>query len=108
MEFIKNADLVAYKGGTIERDMLASMGFKGINIEIIRCDKYANLLTKYGILSECCPYHMYDTCHCSKHEVQVFIYFLQDILNDDKWNYDTEKNDYTLEQLSERLCVQRI
>ena len=55
MEFIKTADLVAYKGGTIEKNMLASMGVKGINIEIIGCDKYANLLTKYGISSRMLP-----------------------------------------------------
>ena len=103
MEFMKNADLVAYKGGTIERDMLYKMGVKGINIEIIGCEKYAELLTKYGIVAECFPYHVYDTCHCSKHEVQVFNYFLQEVLNDTNWNYDTEKNDYTLERLSEKI-----
>ena len=48
--------------------------------------------------AECCPYDMYDTCHCSKHEVQVFGNFLQNILNDDDWNYDTEKNNYVDEK----------
>lgn len=33
-EFIKNADIVAYMGGTIELDLLIHMGFKSINLEV--------------------------------------------------------------------------
>jgi hypothetical protein len=53
-EFIQNADLIAYKG-TIERDLLHHMGFKSINLEILGCEKYDQLLTKYGIVAKCCP-----------------------------------------------------
>jgi hypothetical protein len=31
------------------------MGFKSINLEILGCEKYDQLLTKYGIVAKCCP-----------------------------------------------------
>ncbi|CAB3982321.1 Hypothetical predicted protein [Paramuricea clavata] len=69
-EFMTSADLVGYKGGTIERDLLKKLGTKGINIELLGCEKYANLITKYGMTPERCPYHLYGDYHCSRHEVQ--------------------------------------
>ncbi|CAB4020405.1 Hypothetical predicted protein [Paramuricea clavata] len=74
-EFIESADLVAYKGGTIERNLLRRLGAKGINIEILGCDKYVNLLAKYGILPVRCQYHNPGDYHCSRHEVEVFALF---------------------------------
>lgn len=74
-EFIVSADLVAYKGGTIEHDLLKRLGTKGINIEILGCEKY-------GISPIRCQYHNPGDYHCSQHEVQVFARFLQDILID--------------------------
>jgi hypothetical protein len=53
---LARADLVAYKGGVIERDLLKFLGTKGINLEILGCDKYNNLITKYGILPVRCRY----------------------------------------------------
>jgi hypothetical protein len=79
-EFLARADLVAYKGGVIERDLLKCLGTKGINLEILGCEKYSNLITKYGISSVRCRYHNAGDYHCSRHEVQVFSHFLQDIL----------------------------
>lgn len=90
---------MAYKGGTIERNLLSRMGSKGINIEILGCDKYAHLLTKYGIQPIRCQHHRPGDFHCSKHKVEVFSYFLSNILDDDDdsdWHYDTEPNDYKL------------
>ncbi|CAB4007373.1 Hypothetical predicted protein [Paramuricea clavata] len=78
-EFMTSADLVGYKGGTIERDLLKKLGTKGINIELLGCEKYANLITKYGITPERCPYHLYGDYHCSRHEVQVFAHFLNEL-----------------------------
>ena len=76
-EFLARADLVAYKGGIIERDLLKLLGTKGINLEILGCDKYSDLITKYGISSVRCHYHNAGDYHCSRHEVQVFAFFLQ-------------------------------
>ena len=79
-EFLARADLVAYKGGIIERDLLKLLGTKGINLEILGCDKYSNLITKYGISHVRCHYHNAGDYHCSRHEVQIFALFLQTIL----------------------------
>ncbi|CAB4013531.1 Hypothetical predicted protein [Paramuricea clavata] len=81
-EFMRNADLVAYKGGDIERNLLNNMGVRCINLEVLSCPKYANLLTKYGHRQECCQYHLGDYFHCSKHEVKVFAHFVQTILKE--------------------------
>jgi hypothetical protein len=79
LEFMANADLVAYKGGDIERDLLNNMGIRCINLEILGCPKYEVLLSKYGIVTECCTYHNKGSYHCSKHEVKVFTRFVRDI-----------------------------
>ena len=79
-EFLARADLVAYKGGVIERDFLKFLGTKGINLEILGCEKYNHLITKYGILPMRCRYHNPGDYHCSRHEVQIFALFLQNIL----------------------------
>ncbi|CAB3977942.1 Hypothetical predicted protein [Paramuricea clavata] len=70
-EFMCNADLVAYKGGDIERTLLNNMGVRCINLEILTCPKYADLLTIFGQPQECCPYHLGNHYHCSKHETQL-------------------------------------
>ena len=75
-EFLSNADLVAYKGGDIERILLNTMGVRCINLEVLSCPKYAELLTKYGYEQECCEYHIGNYFHCSKHEVKVFSEFV--------------------------------
>ena len=78
-EFLARADVVAYKGGIIERDLLKRLGTKGINLEILGCDKYSNLISKYGISPVRCRYHNAGDYHCSRHEVQIFARFLQTI-----------------------------
>ena len=78
-EFLARADVVAYKGGIIERDLLKRLGTKGINLEILGCDKYSNLITEYGISPVRCRYHNAGDYHCSRHEVQIFARFLQTI-----------------------------
>jgi hypothetical protein len=79
-EFLARADLVAYKGGIIERDLLKRLGTKGFNLEILGCEKYSNLITKYGISPVSCRYHNAGDYHCSRHAVQIFALFLQYIL----------------------------
>jgi saccharopine dehydrogenase-like NADP-dependent oxidoreductase len=78
-EFLARADVVAYKGGIIERDLLKRLGTKGINLEILGCDKYSNLITEYGISPVRCRYHNVGDYHCSRHEVQIFARFLRTI-----------------------------
>ncbi len=71
--------LVAYKGRTIEYKTLKSMNVKSINIEILGCPKYENLLSKYNIEHKCCKYHKSNLFHCSGHEVEVFTRFINEI-----------------------------
>ena len=78
-EFMTSGDLVGYKGGTIERNLLNKLGTKGINIELLGCDKYANLITKYGVEPERCKYHNSGDYHCSRHEVEIFARYLEEL-----------------------------
>jgi hypothetical protein len=78
--FTSNADLVAYKGGDIERNLLNNMGVQCINLEVLTCPKYVDLLTKYGYQQECCPYHIAQSYHCSRHEVKVFTQFIEELI----------------------------
>ncbi|CAB3977894.1 Hypothetical predicted protein [Paramuricea clavata] len=79
-EFMRHADLVAYKGGDIERTLLNNMGVRCINLEILSCPKYIDLLTIFGQTQECCPYHLGNHFHCSKHEVKMFAHFIYTLL----------------------------
>ena len=81
-QFLSFADLVAYKGGTIERDLLSSMGVKSINIEVLGCPKYTQLFTLSGIDHWCCRYHIYNSFHCSAHQVEVFKHFIMCIADE--------------------------
>ena len=76
-ELFKTTDLVAYKGGTIERDLLNMLGVSCINMEIMGCPKYECLLSAYNVKHEDCGYHITrDKYHCSRHEVKLFSQFL--------------------------------
>ena len=78
--FQNSNTLVACKGGTIEYKTLKSMNVKSINIEILGCPKYENLLSKYNIEHiKCCKYHKSNLFHCSGHEVEVFTRFINEI-----------------------------
>jgi hypothetical protein len=73
----RNADLVGYKGGNIERDLLNMLGVSCINMEIMACPKYEQLLSKYNVEPETCGYHIKrGRYHCSRHEVKLFSQFL--------------------------------
>ncbi|CAB3977255.1 Hypothetical predicted protein [Paramuricea clavata] len=79
-EFMDGADLVAYKGGDIERNLLNNMGTRCINLEVLGCPKYVDLLTMYGQTQECCQYHIAANYHCSKHEVKMFANYIYSLL----------------------------
>ena len=76
----KNADLIGYKGGTIERNMLNKMCVNSINLEVLGCPKYSLLLSKYGVEQHTCGYHLRngDVYHCSGHEVELFARFVNE------------------------------
>ncbi|CAB3978032.1 Hypothetical predicted protein [Paramuricea clavata] len=57
-KIFEKADLVAYKGGNIERDLLNRLNIPCINMEILGCPKYECLLTRFKVKHECCPYHI--------------------------------------------------
>jgi hypothetical protein len=70
-DMFKNADLIGYKGGTIERNMLNKMCVNSINLEVLGCPKYSLLLSKYGVEQHTCGYHLRngDVYHCSGHKL---------------------------------------
>ncbi|CAB3982344.1 Hypothetical predicted protein [Paramuricea clavata] len=68
-----NADLIGYKGGIIERDLLRGIGYDGVNLELLECPRYETLLTKYGARPHTCGKHFEGyKYHCSGHEVVLF------------------------------------
>jgi hypothetical protein len=74
----KNAYLIGYKGGNIERNMLDKMRVKSINLEVLGCPKYSALLSKYGVAQHDCGYHLHSgVYHCSGHEVELFAHFVE-------------------------------
>jgi hypothetical protein len=76
-KMFRNADLVGYKGGNIERDLLNMLGISCINMEIMACPKYEQLLSRYNVKPETCGYHIKrGQYHCSRHEVKLFSQFL--------------------------------
>ena len=80
---LSKGDLIGYKGGTIERDLLQGLGLKGVNLELMRCPKYSNLLTKYGVEQQDCGKHLFKgENHCSGHEVQLFGRFVKNLENE--------------------------
>ena len=77
-KMFRNADLVGYKGGNIERDLLNMLGISCINMEIMACPKYEQLLSRYNVEPKTCGYHIKSgrQYHCSRHEVKLFSQFL--------------------------------
>ena len=76
-ELFKTDALVAYKGGTIERDLLNKLGVSCINMEIMGCPKYECLLSTYNVKHEDCGQHITrGKYHCSRHEVKLFSQFI--------------------------------
>lgn len=83
--------LVAYKGGTFKQQLLNKLGFDGVNIEFLGCPKVDelrnNLVDSYLQSTTVCMkyqcisgYFGQKFCHCSRHEVVLFRYFLYDLI----------------------------
>ena len=79
--------LVAYKGGHFEKDLLAQIGIRSVNLELFGCPKAEYLFDSLGWL-ETCGQHITQNAyhHCPKVEVEAFAMWL-------KWhNSKKEKN----------------
>ena len=77
-DFYKNVktsqrDIVAYKGGIFERDLLKKLKIPSINLEQFGCPRCIHLLDKLVWL-ETCNHHTSPNCyeHCAKIEVEAF------------------------------------
>lgn len=72
----KNRNVLAYKGGSIERDLLNELNIPSFNIELLGCPKYNPLQAKI------CKYHVktdrqaINKIHCPIYEIQFFKQFL--------------------------------
>ena len=78
-QIFSSADIIDYKGGTIERDLLCGLGYACINLELMECPRYEALLTKYGCEQSTCGKHLKYKYkyHCSGHEVKLFGRYLE-------------------------------
>jgi len=72
-QFNKGFDYVAYKGGTIERDLLRDLGIPGFDLELMGCPKFKELRPVFGKQYEECGAHdSSQQKHCSRVESAVF------------------------------------
>ena len=84
--------LVAYKGDSVERQLLSELEFEGVNIELFGYLKFEELQKVYLDDSNSCKmcenYHSVkqgkEKHHCSKKEVLLFACFLYDFLSSKK------------------------
>jgi hypothetical protein len=78
--FLGNGNvLVGYKGGVVEYNVVNKMGVNSINIELLGCPKYEELLSRYNVEQKCCKYHKSNFFHCAGHEVELFARFINEI-----------------------------
>lgn len=81
-----NKNIVAYKGGHFERDVLNRMDVPSINLEDLNCPKFDELIKFYepDDLPQDCGHHIQKfnkVFHCPKVECYVFAEWLKDYLN---------------------------
>ena len=65
-------NVVAYKGGELERDILKRLGIPSFNLEELNCPKYDALVKLYGKTFNC-NCHLVGDFHCSEDEVYLFM-----------------------------------
>lgn len=89
----KNNQLIGYKGGHYELDILKTLGYQhlGYNIEHIMCPKLEVLFEKYPeAISEQCSNHQpivnkirnVTIAHCPRMEIYCFMRFVSELLQD--------------------------
>ena len=70
---VNDMSKLAYKGGHLERDLLAQLGVPGVNLEHYGCPKANKLFNQLGWLETCGAHTSWtDYEHCSKVEVEAF------------------------------------
>ena len=76
---INNLSTIAYKGGTVERDLLRELNIPSIDLEKFGCPPASMLLDELVWL-ETCGHHLKPISfnHCPLVEVQVFASWLED------------------------------
>lgn len=67
-----HCNVVAYKGGTLERNILDKLQIPSFNLEELNCPKYDVLAKLYGRTFNC-NCHVVGDFHCSEDEVYVFM-----------------------------------
>ena len=72
----KDQYVVAYKGGTIERDMLDKLQIPNINLEWFCCPKVTELIDVGFDAAYSCGYHQKPEHHCPKQETSLFYQWL--------------------------------
>lgn len=71
----KEKNIVGFKGGHCEWDLLVDLDIPHVNIEEMGCPRYEDLsCERFDRLA--CPYHRNNGYHCPKAEVAAFKYWL--------------------------------
>ncbi len=78
---INNESVIAYKGGLIEKNLLAKLKIPTINLESFGCPKADNIFPEMGWLESCGQHKLLknttDTYqHCPKVEVEAYLHWL--------------------------------
>ncbi len=78
---INNESVIAYKGGFIEKNLLAKLKIPAINLELYGCPKADNIFPEMVWLESCGQHNLLknttDTYrHCPKVEVEAYLHWL--------------------------------
>lgn len=69
-------DVVAYKGGTLEKQLLSRLNIPYVNLEEFNCPKVNQLLFDGFEPLFDCACHIYSHCHCPRVETRLFYQWL--------------------------------
>ena len=74
---INNESVLAYKGGSIEKDLLTKLNIPSINLELFGCPKATNIFPEMVWLESCGEHNLLKNKtntyeHCPKVEVEAF------------------------------------
>ncbi len=76
-----NKSVLAYKGGSIEKDLLAKLNIPSVNLELFGCPKAKNIFPEMVWLESCGEHNLLKDKrntheHCPKVEVEAYLYWL--------------------------------
>lgn len=73
----KRKDVLGYKGGHVEKDILEDLDIPSVNIEDMGCPRFDDLrCERFNRLA--CQYHRNQSLHCPKAEVAAFKEWLEE------------------------------